>query len=115
MEICQSFWRVVKVKFENIDESGNDHSIYVKLIDENGNRVTGKRVHVTGEKTGDLPAPDEKPAGDPCNCNFSIGMWGDTYNVRIDDTIPSDTMAGMLMPMRRHVNYRITFQRVANP
>ncbi len=111
---CQKFWRVVVVKFEDISQSGNDHTIYVKVLDENGNRATGERLHVTS--WGGLSEyPNEKPAGDLCNCNFDFPMWGDAYSVHIDGALPSDTMAGMIMPMKRHVNYRITFQRVLNP
>ncbi len=111
---CQKYWRVVVVKYEDPIESGNDHTIYVKVLDENGNRAEGEKLHVTS--WGGLSEyPNEKPAGDLCNCNFDYPMWGDAYNVHIDGALPSDTMAGMIMPMKRHVNYRITFQRVLNP
>ncbi len=110
----QKYWRVIKVKFENIDESGNDHTIYVKVIGENCERVNGKRLLVTS--VGGLwEYPDEKSIGDMCNCNFNYPMYGDSYNVQIEDQYPSDIMAGMIMPMRRHVNYRITFQLTINP
>ncbi len=111
---CQKYWRVVVVKFEDINQSGNDHTIYVKVLDENGNRATGERLHVTGTQ-GLSEYPNEKPAGDLCNCNFDFPMYGDAYSVHVDGALPSDIMAGMIMPMRRHVNYRITFQRVLNP
>jgi hypothetical protein len=42
-------------------------------------------------------------------------MYGDRYAVHIDGALPSDMVTGMIMPMRRHVNYRVTFQRVVNP
>lgn len=111
---CQKYWRVVVVKFENVDESGNDHTIYVKVLDEYGNRAEGERLNVTSWG-GISEYPDEKPAGDLCNCSFDFPMWEDAYSVHIDGALPSDTMADMIMPMKRHVNYRITFQRVLNP
>ena len=111
----QRLWRVVRVKFEDITESGNDHTIYVKVIDECGNRVAGKPAHFFGEVSGDLGFPAEKLPGDLCDCNFDFPMFGDAYSVHIEDQIPSDTMAGMIMPMNRHVNYRITFQRTMHP
>ncbi len=111
---CAKYWRVVVVQFQDINESGNDHTIYVKVLDENGNRAEGERLHVTS--WGGLSEyPDEKPAGDLCNCNFDYPMYGDAYSVHIDGVLPSDTMADMILPMRRHVNYRVTFQRVLNP
>lgn len=110
----QKFWRAVKVKFEDITESGNDHTIYVKLIDENGKRVEGRKVHLTS--VGGLSEfPDEKPAGDLCDCNYNYPMYGDGYAFNVEDGLPSDKVSGMIMPMRRHVNYRITFQLVTMP
>ncbi len=110
----QKFWRVVRLKFEDINESGNDHTIYVKVLDENGKRIDGKKAHLTS--TGGLSEyPDEKPAGDLCDCNYNYPMFGDGYNFTIEDQYPSDTAAGMIMPMHRHVNYRVTFQLVTNP
>ncbi|MBI5033224.1 MAG: hypothetical protein HZB51_22115 [Chloroflexi bacterium] len=111
----QQYWRVVTVIFQDIYESDNDHTIYVKLIDENCNRVSGKQVRWFGEGSGEQPLQEEKAANDLCNCNYGLFMFGDIYSVLVNDVIPSDTMAGMIMPMRRHVNYRITFQRVTQP
>ncbi len=110
----QKFWRVTKVKFENIEESGNDHTIYIKVLDENGKRIDGKKAHLTSEG-GLSEYPEEKPAGDMCDCNFNYPMYGDGYAFNIEDQYPSDKVAGMIMPLRRHVNYRITFQLVTNP
>lgn len=114
---CQRFWRVVKVKFENIDESGNDHSIYIKILDGNGNRVSGEQLQVTSDTSGEVfpDQPVEKDSDDICDCNFSYPMFGDGYNVQIVGGLPSDKVAGMIMPLRRHVNYRITFQLTVNP
>ena len=114
---CQRFWRVVKVKFEDIDESGNDHTIYVMIVDENGNRVSGQKLLVTSDSTGEVfpDQPVEKDADDTCSCNYSYPMFGDGYNVQIVGGLPSDEVAGMIMPLRRHVNYKITFQLTINP
>ncbi len=111
----QKFWRVVSIKFENIDESGSDHTIYVKVLDETGKRVDGKKAHLIGENSQITEYPDEKPAADMCNCNFNYPMYGDAYDFTIEDQYPSDTAAGMIMPMRRHVNFRVTFQLTTNP
>ena len=113
----QKFWRAVKVKFENIDESGSDHTIYIKILDETGKRVSGKKLQVTSDTSGEVypDQPTEKSADDMCDCNFNYPMYGDGYDVQIIDGIPSDKVGGMVMPMRRHVNYKITFQLVTNP
>ena len=113
----QKFWRAVKVKFENIDESGSDHTIYVKIVDEKGARVDGKKLQVTSDTSGEVypDQPNEKSADDMCDCNYNYPMYGDGYDVQIIDSIPSDKVGGMVMPMRRHVNYKITFQLTTNP
>ncbi len=110
----QKFWYVTKLKFENIEESGSDHSIYVSILDESGKRTEAK-LKLWGEGSGDLPDPEQKKPDDMCQCNYGIGMWGDGYGVQIVDQYPSDQVVGMIMPMRRHVNYRITYQLVTNP
>ena len=113
----QKFWRVIIVKFENIDESGNDHTIYVKILGEDGKRVDGKKLQVTSDTTGEVfpDQPTEKSASDLCDCNYNYPLYGDGYDVKIIDQYPSDEVAGMIMPLRRHVNYRVTYQLVTNP
>ncbi len=111
---CETYWRIVRVRFEDIDESGNDHTIYVKVLDETGNRASGVPMHLTS--VGGLSEyPAEKLAGDLCDCNYDYPMFGDGYAVQLDAGIPSDKVEGMIMPMQRHVNYRITFQRTRMP
>lgn len=110
----QKFWRVISVKFEDISESGNDHTIYVKVLGEDGKRIDGKKAHLTS--VGGLSEyPDEKPAIDLCDCNYNYPMYGDGYGFNIEDQFPSDKVSGMIMPMRRHVNYRVIFQLTTNP
>lgn len=110
----QKFWRVISVKFEDVAESGSDHTIYVKVLDENGKRVDGKKLRLTSDG-GLSELLDEKPDGDLCNCNFNYPMFGDGYGVQIEDQYPSDKVAGMRMPLNQHVNYRVTFQLTTMP
>ncbi len=117
----QQFWRLVDMVFQDAgQESGNDHTIYIKLIDENGVRVADKVVEISWDESGAvevqrLTLADQKPKGDYCDCNYNWPMYGAGYRVRVDDSIPSDKAYGMIMPMHRHVNYRLTFQRVTMP
>ncbi len=117
----QSFWRLIRMKFEDAgQESGNDHTIYVTLIDEEGKRVNDKVIQVSWDQSGAvevqrLTLADQKPKGDYCECNYNWPMYGAGYRVKVDDSIPSDQARGMIMPMHRHVNYRLTFQRVVMP
>jgi CRP-like cAMP-binding protein len=117
----QEFWRLVRMKFEDAGaESGNDHTIYISLINENGKRVDDASVIISWDDAGTvqtqrLGLADEKPAGDFCNCNYNWPMYGAGYRVKVDGSLPSDEVYGMIMPEHRHVNYLITFQRVVMP
>jgi CRP-like cAMP-binding protein len=110
----QKFWRITKVVFEDVAESGNSHSIYVMLRDENGKRTEAK-IKWWGEGSGDMPDDPQKSADDVCNCNYALYMYGDSYGVMVSDQYPSDKATGMLMPMKRHVNYRIWYQLTTMP
>ncbi len=115
VQSCQKFWRVVSVVFQDWYESGGNHNIYVQVKDENGNRINGQILQVSSDSTGEVYGyPSEKPAWDLCDCNFDYPMYGDGYNVRIVNNLPSDMVAGMVLPLNRHVNYRIIFQRAIN-
>ncbi len=102
-------------------ESGDDHNIYVSLVDEEGKRVEDKVVEISWDDSGTVQMErldmysDQKPKGDYCECNYNWPMYGAGYRARIDDSIPSDRVYGMIMPMKRHVNYRLIFQRVTMP
>lgn len=117
----QEFWKLVKMKFDDAgQESGNDHTIYVTLLDEEGKRVDDKVIEVSWDESGAVQAvrmsiTDQKPKGDYCECNYNWPMYGAAYRVKVADSIPSERAYGMYMPGHRHVNYRITFQRVVQP
>ena len=117
----QTYWRLIRMKFEDAgQESGNDHTIYVTLLDEEGKRVDDKVVEISWDQNGAvevqrLSISDQKPKGDYCECNYNWPMYGAAYRVKVDDSIASDQARGMIMPMHRHVNYRLTFQRIVMP
>ncbi|MEW6232555.1 MAG: cyclic nucleotide-binding domain-containing protein [Chloroflexota bacterium] len=103
----QTYWRLTRAEFQDVDESGGNHNIYVWLLDEGGNRVTGQSV-IFGLTSGEeIKGPmDEKP---PPEANFNYPMFGDSYSARVQGV--SDKVTGMHMPMNRHVNYVLFFQR----
>ncbi len=117
----QSFYRLTKMVFQDAGaESGNDHTIYITILDENGVRDEKQTVLITWEQGGAieeqrLDQADQKPAGDYCNCNYNWPMYGAAYRARIDGTVASEEVYGMIMPEKRHVNYLLTFQKVVRP
>ncbi len=117
----QSFFRLTKMVFQDAGaESGNDHTIYVTILDENGQRTENQTVLITWDQSGAteqqrLGVTNQKPRGDYCNCNYNWPMYGAGYRVRVDGSLPSDEVYGMIMPEHRHVNYLLTFQQVVMP
>lgn len=117
----QTYWRLIRMKFQDAgQESGNNHNIYITLLDEQGKRVDDKVVEISWDESGATEVQrfsisDQKPKGDYCECNYDWPMYGAGYRVRVDDAAPSDQPYGMIMPMHRHVNYLLTFQRVVVP
>ena len=113
----QKFWRVTKVVFEDVSESNNDHTVYVMIKDDGGKRTEAKlKVWYDGDGGVDISSEQEqKSASDMCNCNYGIGMYGGAYGVQINEGIPSDAATGMIMPLKRHVNYRVYFQLATMP
>jgi CRP-like cAMP-binding protein len=117
----QQFWRLTKMIFQDAGaESGNDHTIYISIVDENGQRLNDQSVKISWDDAGQvqvqrLGLPDQKPKGDYCNCNYNWPMYGAGYRAKVDGSLPSDEAYGMIMPEHRHVNYLLTFQRVVMP
>ncbi len=110
----QKFWRAISVKFEDIHESGNDHTIYIKIFDENGKRIEAP-LKAWIEELGPLTDVVAKSPEDICDCNYGIGMFGGTYGVQVGGNYPSEQIVGMHMPANRHVNYKIIFQLTTMP
>ncbi len=114
-------WHVKYVGYDNENESGGNHNIYITVLDENGAPLDGIPVWQKWPSASPTEARQRTLAG---TTNF--GIWGGpfypdrgeagAYWVYVgDDTAKSDVVRGMGLPVNRHVNYRITVQRlVAN-
>ncbi len=111
----QQYWRLIEARWENEQESGGKHHIYVDVLDENGQRIVGQPVTVfwgDGDHTG--PIEDK----DPPDLGFNYQMYaaGYAYNVKVE-SLPSDIVrgAGMGDLANRfkgiHTSYYLIFQR----
>ncbi len=122
----QTYWALVSAKFQNSDEGGGAHHIFVDLQDEGGGRVGLPEGSVVGQVSGDNLQWGIKPANEyPVNYPMYGGLGG--YNLVITlGGIPSDQVVGMGLvaadgisaPLaaqsgKIHVNYLLTFQRRA--
>ena len=101
-------------RFEDEQQAGGKHHIYVDVIDENGVRV-GQPVTVSwGDGTYTNPLED-KPAPD-FGFNYQMYASGYAYNVKVEG-LPSDVARGAGMGdidnrfKGIHVAYYFIFQR----
>jgi CRP-like cAMP-binding protein len=112
----QTYWRLVRVQWQNKEESGNDHTIYVNVLDENGNRLVGQQVEIRWPEGSLVIFTEDKP---PHEYSSNFPMYGTlgSYSASVPG-MPSDTLVGMGMGTAEqphhtiHTNFLITFQRV---
>lgn len=116
MQPGQSYWRLVKVFWQNKEESGNDHTIYIDVLDENGGRVVGQPVEIRWQDGSLTVFTEDKP---PPEYATNFPMYGTlgSYSVSLPG-LPSDTVVGLGMGTPEqpaftiHTNFLLTFQRV---
>lgn len=122
----QQYWRVVRGQFQDWNEGGGDHSIYVDVLDEGGNRIAqgeGSEIGLINWGEQDTLKWGAKPANEyPMNYPMYGGLGA--YSIWITfGGLPSERVYGMglvsttseavllAQPGRVHVNFLITFQR----
>jgi CRP-like cAMP-binding protein len=116
----QQYWRLVEARWQNEEEGGGKHNIYVETLDPNGSRMTGVPVAVLWADGGATQVTENKPAPDYA---FSYPMYaaGQSYTIKIEDGKPSDALqgAGLGDLTRRswsiHVNYILIYQLTTAP
>lgn len=115
----QQFWRLIEAKWENEQEGGGKHHIYVEVLDEGGNRIVGQPVTVFWAGGGDTGRTEDK---NPPDYAFNYPMYkaGNSYNVKIEG-LPSDVLqgAGLGTPEQPfytiHTNVKLIYQRTTMP
>lgn len=112
----QSYWRLIRCYWQNKEESGNDHTIYINVLDEGGNRIVGQPVEVRWAEGSVVVLTEDKP--EPVySANFPMYATLGSYSVSIPG-LPSDTIVGLGMGTAEqpnftiHTNFLLTFQRV---
>lgn len=116
----QQYWRLIEARWQNEEEGGGKHNIYVETLDPNGARSVGVPVAVLWADGGATQKTEDKPAPDYA---FSYPMYaaGQSYSIRIEDGRPSDMLQGAgLGDLERrawtiHVNYILIFQLTTAP
>ncbi len=121
-------WSVTKGLFQNSEEGGGGHSIFVDILDQNGNRVNlseGTQVGtITWPGGSDALTWAAKPPNEyPVNYPMYSGLGSYTIWLNLNG-LPSDVLAGMglveadgvsaplvALPGKIHVNYLFTYRR----
>ncbi len=105
----QTYWRVVRAEFQDPQEGGGRHHIFIEVLDEDGQRIVGQEVQVFWPDGSATVVTEDKP---PPEYAANFPMYGDLggYSVRLPGL--SDMVTGMGLPGgRMHVVYRLVFQR----
>jgi hypothetical protein len=112
VEPGEEHWRLVRAEYQAPDESGGNHHIYYVVLDESGEPVANQRVwQVWSDDRADA-ATDERG-------ETNIALWASYAPDRGEagpyaawvDGLPSDSVHGMGLPLKRHVNFILTWQR----
>lgn len=116
VEPGQPYFRLVEAVWQDEQESGGRHHIFVEVLDESGNRMVGHPVTVfwgDGSYTGNTE--DKNPPD--YAFNYMMYAAGNAYNVKVEG-LPSDVLLGAGMGDIEnprwgiHTSYLLTFQKV---
>lgn len=108
----EQYWQLVRAVYEGPDESCGTHHIYYNVLDEDGEPIAGQKVWQGW-------AEDKTYATTNDRGQTNIGLWlpyapdrGESgpYFAWVDG-LPSDSVCGMGLPLKRHVNFLLTWQR----
>ncbi len=108
------YWKLISAQYQDPDESGGNVNIVVFVQDERGAPIPGQRVFQT------FPG-DRAPGVTDERGHVEFPMSGDSsfapdrgesgpYSIVIDG-LPNDQVVGMGLPLRRHVQYILTYRR----
>ncbi|CAN5642181.1 hypothetical protein BH10CHL1_BH10CHL1_16610 [soil metagenome] len=113
--VGQPYWRLIDAHWEDEQQAGGTHHIYMEVLDENGNRIVGQPVNVWWGD-GNTPGVTEAKTPPDYSWNFQMYAAGYAYNAKVEG-LPSDILhgAGMGSIEKRnygiHVSYFLTFKK----
>lgn len=110
------YWKLISAQYQNPDESGGGVNIVCFVQDENGNPLPGQRVTLR-TTAGDTATQITDERG---HCDHPMGAGSSFAPDREErgpltvfvEGLPSDDVNGMGLPLRRHVQYILTWRRV---
>ncbi len=125
----QPYWKIVAVRYQDENESGGNHNVYCTVLDELGVPAIGVPIRLDwqGREPGDTPSTVSTDG----NGNGNVAIWAGQrgwrpeegpgpYTVWVGDPdlrgnepthIRGEKLVGMGLPMNRHVNFIVTWQK----
>lgn len=108
------YWKLISAQYQDPDESGGNVNIVVFVQNENGSPARGQQVFQTF-------GGDRAPGSTDERGHVEFPMSGDSsfapdrgesgpYSIVVDG-LPNDQLLGMGLPLRRHVQYILTYRR----
>jgi len=115
----QTYWRLVRAIFQDVDESGGNHNVYFQTLDYSWQPLAGERACVAWPDGEECVTTNAET--DPTQW-ANVPIWAD-YNPNLGQHGPydgymaglSDRVTGLGLPLKQHVNFLLTFQRRVVP
>jgi hypothetical protein len=92
----QGYWRLIRARWYDEQESAGRHHIFVDVLDEDDVRKVGVPVLVTWPEGSTVVTTEAKP-GEEYATNFAMFSIAPAYAARPDDGVPADVVDGMGM------------------
>jgi hypothetical protein len=89
----EAYWRLVEARWADPGESGGRHSIFIDVLDAQGERAMGQQVRV-GWSNGSVNLTIDKPLSEEWGTNFAMYSTLGSYDVLVLD-LPSDRIHGL--------------------
>jgi hypothetical protein len=108
-------WAATQAQYEDENEAQGQHHVWFTVLDENGRPRPGVKVFVdwVGRDVDDPPTQrvtdDEGRANIDIYANLDPQKKNGPYFAYVEAQDRSDVIAGMGLPLKHHVNFRLTF------
>ena len=89
----EPYWKLVEARWADPEQAGGDHTIYIDVLDSNGERAMGQEVNV-GWPGGSITVTIHKAPGEPWGVDFPMYNTLGSYDVLVQD-LPSDRIYGL--------------------
>lgn len=112
---AQAKWRATDARYQDEQEAQGQHHIWFSVLDENNQPKPNVRVFVDwiGRDADDPPTQRLTGADGRANidiyANLDPAKKNGPYFAYVEGQDQSDTVAGMGLPLKHHVNFLLTF------